>query len=203
VQFVLRTNPRRETSPEATRRSRKRRKNFSRQILNTGPTAVGSARSCTTVSRVERTGVISTCEVAKSRRHLDRPIKRHVARSYPIAKSGIGSWRSKSILSPKNSDTRNREIPKRSQPSISQDRWQQIIPSAFRSSGFSKSIATKDLTRNSRNPDTRNPDKILAVRFSGHVASIAAPVGISEFGVSSCQRNLTSQLAKSRYAKPR
>jgi hypothetical protein len=37
----------------------------------------------------------------KSRRHLDRSIKRHVARSYPIAKSGIGSWRSERILSPK------------------------------------------------------------------------------------------------------
>jgi hypothetical protein len=74
-----------------------------------------------------------------------------------------------------------------------------IVISAFRSLGFSKTIATGP--RNSRNRDTRYSDTISVVRLSGHVANIVAPVGKSTFGVSSCQRNLTSQLAKSRYAK--
>jgi hypothetical protein len=133
VQFILRTNPRRETSPEGTRRARKRRKNFSRQILNTGPTAIGSARSCTTVSRVKRTGVFF---------FLRNP-------------DVILTFRSR-------------------------DTWRASQrPSAFQSSGFSKSIATGP--RNSQNRDTRNPDKILAVYLSGHVASIAAFIEISEF----------------------
>jgi hypothetical protein len=134
VKFVLRTDLRRETSPEGTRRARKRQKNFSRQILNTGPTTVGSARSCTMVSRVERTGSFFFFSLEKSRRHLDRPIKRHVARSYSIAKSGIGSWTSERICSPK---TPIREIPIRSQPSVCQDTWRASQrPSAFQSSGF-------------------------------------------------------------------
>jgi hypothetical protein len=66
VKFVLRTVPRRETSPEGTRRARKGRKHFSRQILRTGPTAVRSARSCTTISRLERTGGFLTCEIPTS-----------------------------------------------------------------------------------------------------------------------------------------
>jgi hypothetical protein len=57
-----------------------------------------------------------------------------------------------------------REIPIRSQPSICQDTWRASQrPSAFQSSGFSKSIVTGP--RNSRNRDTRNPDKISAVHF--------------------------------------
>jgi hypothetical protein len=73
VRFILRMDLERKTSSEGTKRARKRRKNFSRQILRKGPTAVGSARRCTRFSPLKRTGEILTCEVAKSRNHLDRP----------------------------------------------------------------------------------------------------------------------------------
>jgi hypothetical protein len=81
-----------------------------------------------------------------------------VARSYSIAKSGIGSWTSERICSPK---TPIREIAK------------------------------------SRNDHSR------PFQRTGGSRSTHRHIGISEFGVSSCQRNLTSQLAKSRYAKSR
>jgi hypothetical protein len=73
VRFVPRKDLRRKSSSEGTRRARKRRKNFSRQILRKGPTVVESVRKCTRFSPLECTGEISTCEVAKSRNHLDPP----------------------------------------------------------------------------------------------------------------------------------
>jgi hypothetical protein len=81
-----------------------------------------------------------------------------VARSYSIAKSGIGSWTSKENCSLK---TPIREIAK------------------------------------SRNDHSR------PFQRTGGSRSTHRHIGISEFGVSSCQRNLTSQLAKSRYVKSR
>ena len=141
--------------------------------------------------------------VEKSRRHLDHPIKRHVARSYSIAKSGIESWTSERISSPK---TPIRKIAKSRNDHCRPFQRTGGSRSTHRHIGISEFGVFKDIgtgPRNSQNRDTRYSDTISAVRLSGHVASIAAPVDISAFGVSRCQRNLTSQLAKSRYAKSR
>jgi hypothetical protein len=101
----------------------------------------------------------------------------------------------------KNSDTRYREIPRRlvSRPSQRTGGSRSTHRRHFGIRGFKLSkkfdIATREIAiREIRSQPFISP---------GHVANIAAPVGISEFGVSSCQRNLTSQLAKSRYAKSR
>jgi hypothetical protein len=90
VRFILRMDLRWETSSEGTRRAQKRRKNFNRQILCKGPTAVRSARRCTMVIRLERTGESLTCEIPTS---FGSSIKRHMARSSSIAKLGILSTR--------------------------------------------------------------------------------------------------------------
>jgi hypothetical protein len=95
----------------------------------------------------------------------------------------------------------SRNPEKTCEPSISEDRWQQINASSHRHSGFQ--VVKEIWHRNSRNRDTRYSDKISAVHLTGHVANIEQTVGVSAFGVSSCQRNLASQLAKSRYAKSR
>ena len=103
----------------------------------------------------------------------------------------------------KNPDTRNREIPRRlvSRPSQRTGRSGSTHRRHFGIRGFNLSkkldIATREIAI--REIMIRSQPFISP----GHVANIAAPVGISEFGVSSCQRNLTSQLAKSRYAKSR
>jgi hypothetical protein len=151
VQFVLRTNPRRETSPEGTRRARKRRKNFSRQILNTGPTAVGSARSCTTVSREERTGVFFFF-------HLRNPDVILTVRSRdtwrdPIPsqnrESGVGRARELALQKPRYAKSRNPEtilaVHFRGQVAA----HHRIVISAFRVRGFKLSkkldIATREI----------------------------------------------------------
>jgi hypothetical protein len=73
VRFILRMDPERETSSEGTKRAWKRRNNFSRHISRKGPTTVGSARRCMRFSPLKHIGEISTCEVTKSRNHLDHP----------------------------------------------------------------------------------------------------------------------------------
>jgi hypothetical protein len=98
IRFVLRMDLRRETSPEGTRRVRKRRKSVSHHILCKGPTVVGSARKCMRFNPLERTGESLTCEISTS---FGPSIKRHVVRSYSIARSGIESWTSKGNCSPK------------------------------------------------------------------------------------------------------
>jgi hypothetical protein len=127
---------------------------------------------------VKRTGVFF---LEKSRRHLDCPIKRHVARSYSIAKSGIGSWTSKRLCSPK---TPIREIAK-SRNNYSRPfqrtggRDQSQRHSAFRGSGFQASkkldIATRKIPI--REIPIRSQPSILA----GHVADIEATIGIRGF----------------------
>jgi hypothetical protein len=131
-------DPRRETSPEGTRRARKRRKHFSRQILRTGPTAVGSARRCTRFSPLQCTGVISTCKVAKSRRHLDRPSRDTWRDPIPSQnrESGVGRAKESALQKLRYAKSRNPEtitaVHLRGQVAADQ----RIVISAFRSSGF-------------------------------------------------------------------
>jgi hypothetical protein len=109
----------------------------------------------------------------KSRRHLDRPIKRHVARSYPIAKSGIGSWRSERILSLAKS--RNDH----SRPFVRTRGEHRSAHRHFGVRGFKLSkkldIATREIPI--REIPIRSQPSILA----GHVADIEATIGIRGF----------------------
>jgi hypothetical protein len=103
----------------------------------------------------------------------------------------------------KNSDTQYHEIPRRlvSHPSQRTGGSGSTHHRHFGIWGFNLSkkldIATHEIVIHE-----------IAIRSQlfispGHVANIVAPIDISEFGVSSCQRNLTSQLTKSRYTKSR
>ena len=87
----------------------------------------------------------------------------------------------KNLLS-KNSDTQNREIPKRLQPSISEDRWQQINASSYRHFGvqgflspLQQDLATHEIAI--REIPIRSQLSIL----DGHVADIEATIGIQGF----------------------
>jgi hypothetical protein len=141
-----------------------------------------------TVHQETRGEILFHRKIENSRIGEDRWIKKdREPSSYPIAKSVIGSWTQRSRLHSKNSDTRYRyRNPERTcEPSISEDRWQQIQASSI---GISEFAVLKDRcnkTSNSRNRDTRNSDKISAVHLTGHVADIEETVGVSAFGVSS------------------
>jgi hypothetical protein len=134
VRFILRTDPRRETSSEGNKKAWNRRKHLSRQILRRGPTAVGSARKCTRFNPLERT---EDFWLEKSRRHLDRPSRDTWRDPIPSQnrESGVGRAKETALQKLRYAISRNPE--KTCKPSISEDRWQQInAPSAYRHSGF-------------------------------------------------------------------
>jgi hypothetical protein len=110
----------------------------------------------------------------KSRRHLDRQIKRHVARSYSIAKSGIGSWRSERILSLVKSRNDHSRPSHRTGGS-------RLFRRHFGVRGFKLSkkldIATREI------PIREIPIRSQPSNLAGHVADIEATIGIRGFSL--------------------
>jgi hypothetical protein len=157
---------------------------FSRQILNTGPTAVGSARSCTTVSRVERTGVFfylrnpDVILTVRSRDTWRDPIPSQ------NRESGVGGAKESSLS--QNPETIT-AVHLTGQVAADYP----IGISAVRGFKLSKKldIATREIAI--REIPIRSQPSILA----GHVADIEATIGIRRFLLTDtlCQRSIASR----------
>jgi hypothetical protein len=109
-------------------------------------------------------------------------------RSYPIAKSGIGSWTSEGDCSPKPRYAKSRHHKSRNPERIVSRPSQRTGGSRSKCHHFGISFGISEvlLTKGHDTPrrKSRNPEKITVHSF-GHVAEIEETVGISATGVSS------------------